>query len=123
MNCYCNSEKLFKSCCQPYINGNLKAPTAETLMRSRYATYCVQAINYLMETTHFSTRKMHSKIETQTFAAANQWVKLEILNSSENRVEFKAHYLDSDLKAQVHHERSTFAKEKGSWYYVDGQWF
>lgn len=35
--CYCNSQKEFKDCCEPYIKGLEKAPTAEALMRSRYS--------------------------------------------------------------------------------------
>ena len=123
ISCYCNSGKLFKNCCEPYIKGDVTASTAETLMRSRYAAYCIQAIDYLIETTHISTRKFHSKTETQTFASQNQWVKLEIINISDDHVEFKAYYLDTNLTPQIHHEKSTFVKEDGNWYYVGGEWF
>jgi SEC-C motif domain protein len=123
INCYCNSVKLFENCCEPYIKCDVTAPTAETLMRSRYTAYCIQAIDYLIATTHVSTRKFHSKTETQTFASQNQWVKLEIIDVSNDHVEFKAYYLDTNLTPQIHHEKSTFAKEDGNWYYVDGEWF
>lgn len=123
MNCYCCSSKLYEYCCQPYVLNNQKAPTAESLMRSRFAAYCVHNADYLMETTHVSTRKFHNKAETFAFATQNKWRKLEIISSSETVVEFKAYYVDSNLKPQIHHEKSTFKQEEGSWYYVDGEWY
>ena len=122
-NCYCNSNKSFSVCCEPYILGTQKAPTAESLMRSRYSAYCVQDIDYLLATTHISTRKFHDKKETLLFASQNQWVKLEIINTSETIVEFKAFYLDNKIKYQIHHEKSIFKKEDESWFYVDGEWY
>ena len=122
-NCYCNSNKSFSECCELYILGNQKAPTPESLMRSRYSSYCVQNIDYILATTHISTRKFHDKQETLTFASQNKWIKLEIVNATETMVEFKAFYIDSNLKSQIHHEKSTFQKEEGSWFYVDGEWF
>ena len=123
MNCYCGSEKTFDNCCEPYINGIQNAPTAETLMRSRYSAYCTQAGDYLVATTHISTRKFHSKKEILEWSKSNQWLKLEVLNATENTVEFKAYFLDNRLKATVHHEKSTFVKEDGRWFYVDGVFY
>ena len=123
INCYCNSHKLFSECCEPYILGNKNAPTAESLMRSRYSAYCVHDVNYLMKTTHITTRKFHDKQETLAFASQNQWIKLEIINASETTVEFKAFYLDNNLKSQIHHEKSIFKEEERTWFYVDGEWF
>jgi SEC-C motif domain protein len=121
--CYCGSGKEYAGCCEPCHLGKEKAPTAKALMRSRYAAYCVGQIDYLLATTHISTRKHHSRQETRAFASQNQWIRLEILDASENIVEFKAHYLDSSGTAQVHHEKSAFKKEAGNWYYVDGEWY
>ena len=120
-NCYCNSNKIYSECCEPYILDTQKAPTAESLMRSRYSAYCVQNIDYILATTHISTRKFHDKEETLAFASQNKWIKLEIVNTTETMVEFKAFYIDSNLKSQIHHEKSTFQKEEGSWFYVDGE--
>lgn len=122
-NCYCGSQKEYANCCGPFHLGKEKAPTAEALMRSRYAAYCVSNVDYLIATTHSLTRKHHDKDETLTFASQNHWVRLEILNASETIVEFKAYYLNSSLSPQVHHEKSTFKKEGESWFYVDGEWY
>jgi len=123
VNCYCGSNKPFSNCCEPYHNGTQIAPTAEALMRSRYSAYCVLNADYLMATTHISTRKYHNKKDILSFATENHWVKLEIIKSSETIVEFKAYYLNANLASQVHHEVSTFKKEGEDWFYVDGEFY
>ncbi|WP_310555533.1 YchJ family metal-binding protein [Flavobacterium sp.] len=122
-DCYCSAENTFENCCENYLLGTEKAPTAQVLMRSRYSAYCVQNIDYLIQTTHTSTRKFYNKQDVFDFATQNKWIKLEILNFSETIVEFKAHYLDVNKKPQIHHEKSTFKNENGIWYYVDGAFF
>jgi SEC-C motif-containing protein len=121
--CYCGSLKNFADCCEPFINGNQKAPTALALMQSRYSGYATLQADYLLATTHISQRNCYSKSEILNWATSNQWLKLEIINSTENTVEFKAYFLDSKLQNQIHHELSTFKLENGSWFYVDGQFF
>lgn len=123
LNCYCGSGKPFATCCESYINNIQKAPTAEALMRSRYSAYCVQAGDYLVATTHSSTRKFHNKKNIMEWSKSNQWLKLEVLSATETVVEFKAYFLDDRLKANVHHEKSNFVKEDGSWFYVDGVFY
>ncbi|RZK11158.1 MAG: hypothetical protein EOO46_07745 [Flavobacterium sp.] len=122
-NCYCGSERRFATCCAPYINGIEKVPTAEALMRSRYSAYCTQAGDYLVATTHSSTRKFHKKEDIMAWSKSNQWLKLEVLKAAETVVEFKAYFLDERLKATVHHEKSTFVEEDGNWFYVDGVFY
>lgn len=55
------------------------------------------------------------------WAKANEWQKLEIIAATENTVEFKAYFLDENKQNQIHHEFSTFIKENGSWFYMDGK--
>ena len=121
--CYCGSKKSFQECCEPFINGTQKAPTALALMQSRYSAYATLQADYILATTHISERNCHSKSEILHWASINQWFKLEIINATENMVEFKAYFLDSKLQKQIHHELSTFKLENGSWFYVDGQFF
>ncbi|NRS87689.1 SEC-C motif-containing protein [Flavobacterium sp. 7E] len=120
INCYCGSGIAFEKCCLPYIKGDLKPPTAETLMRSRYSAFATHHADYLMATTHFSTRKHHNKEDILDWAISNQWIKLMILSATINTVSFKAFYLDSEGNSQIHHEHSIFKLEEGSWFYVDG---
>lgn len=122
-NCYCNSGKAFVACCEPFILGKEKAPSAEMLMRSRYSAYCIKNADYLLATTHSSTRKHHNRKAILAFASENHWVKLEIVKATEDVVEFKAYYLDKNLVPHTHHEKSTFKKVGEQWYYVDGKWY
>ena len=122
-NCYCGNLLTFENCCQPIINGIKKANSAEELMRSRYSAYCTQEADYLVNTTHLSTRKFHKKAAILDWSQSNNWLKLEVIVATETTVEFKAFYVDENLKAQMHHEKSSFVFENGSWFYVDGIFF
>ena len=119
--CFCGSAIPFKDCCQRYIDGNQKAPTALALMKSRYSAYAVHNADYLWNTTHISQRKFYTKEDILHWATANQWQKLEIILAKENTVEFVAYFLDENKQNQMHHEYSTFKQENGSWFYVDGK--
>jgi SEC-C motif-containing protein len=119
--CYCGNNVSFQNCCEPYTKGIKNAPTAETLMRSRYSSFATGAADYLVNTTHISKRRFHNKKDILDWSQANKWLKLEVLASTENTVTFKAYYLDENLKAQVHYEHSTFKLENGIWFYVDGE--
>mgnify|MGYP003642343631 CR=1 FL=1 len=123
LKCYCGSTNSFEDCCAPYIKNNKTAETAVVLMRSRYAAYVTQQADYLVNTTHSSTRKLHSKSAILDWSQSNQWIKLEVLNATSTTVEFKAYYVDSDQQMQIHHEYSTFKEENGKWFYVDGSFY
>lgn len=120
--CYCGNHLSFEECCKPYIKGLKKAPTAEALMRSRFSAYATGAADYLVDTTHVSTRKDHKKSDILLWSKSNKWIKLEITEVTETTVTFKAHYLDNHRHEQIHEEKSTFVFENGNWYYVDGEY-
>ena len=63
LSCYCGSAISFEKCCEPILSGKLKATTAEAVMRSRYSAYATHNADYLIATTHSSTRATHSKDE------------------------------------------------------------
>jgi len=128
MDCYCGSGKNFDECCQPFLDGTAKPQTAEELMRSRFSAYATCAIEYLLRSTHPSTRKFHNHKEIENWAKTNNWEKLEIVSKSngeakdtQGTVEFKAYFTDADGKEQIHHEHSNFRKELGKWFFVDGK--
>jgi SEC-C motif-containing protein len=120
-SCYCGSGNTFESCCAPYINGVQNAPTALALMKSRYSAYATHQADYLLETTHGSQRKYYTREEILHWAISNKWQKLEIISATENTVEFKAYFMDENKVNQLHYEFSTFKKESGCWFYVDGR--
>ena len=119
--CFCDTGLQFENCCGLYLENNQKAPTALSLMRSRYSAYATHNAEYLLETTYISERKYYSKAEILKWATANKWQKLEILSYTGNTVEFKAYFLDSNNKPQTHYEFSTFKFENNAWFYVDGK--
>ena len=120
--CHCGSEQLLESCCLIYLNGSQKPQSAEALMRSRYSAYVIQNADYLIETTHISTRKLFSKDEILNWSQQNKWLQLEVLATTENTVTFNAHFLDNQRIKQIHFEHSYFKNEDGIWYYVDGDY-
>jgi SEC-C motif domain protein len=119
-SCYCGSSKKFENCCEIFIKGTQKPATALALMRSRYSAFATTSVDYLVATTHSSTRKFHKKSDILEWSKSNQWIKLEILATTETTVAFKAYYLDFQLNAQIHHEHSNFIFENGTWFYIDG---
>jgi SEC-C motif-containing protein len=119
-NCFCGSDNPFSACCGPVIKGTITATSAEQLMRSRYSAYVMASVDYLIASTHISKRAQLSSKEILHWAKSNGWQKLEIISADTFTVEFKAHFRDRSGKKQVHHEKSTFVFENGSWFYLDG---
>lgn len=126
-DCPCCSGKAFNECCQPIIQ-NEAAPTALALMRSRYTVYHAGQSEYLYKTTHSSTRGQYKVSEIENWSKENTWTKLEIISVEHGNikndngiVEFKAYFNDKNGRQKIHHERSTFLKEDGLWYYLKGE--
>jgi SEC-C motif-containing protein len=58
-------------------------------MRSRYSAYVRQeGVIWL----HTPSERNHSKEDILAWARSNDWQKLEVLNSIDNTVEFKAYF-------------------------------
>lgn len=123
INCPCGSGLQYQNCCQTYHLKIKQAPTAEALMRSRYSAFVVADGDYLFETTHVSKRNGNSNAAYLKSAGDVKWIKLEIISSGFDVVEFKAYYLNRKLQAEVLHEKSSFKLEDGKWYYVDGDFY
>ena len=119
--CPCGSGKAFAECCDRYLEGDVAAPTAEALMRSRYTAYTLQNEDYLLATWHASMRPLQLGLAEE---APTKWIGLDVKRheqQDENRaiVEFVARY---KVNGRAHrlHETSRFVREDGRWYYVDG---
>ena len=119
--CPCCSGKLYEECCELFHSKKDFPQTAEELMRSRYAAFAIPNGDYLWETTLPNKRKFHHKTELENWGKENTWTKLEIIQSSEKEVEFKAYFTDKFGQENIHHERSTFKKVDKKWYYVSGK--
>ncbi len=124
--CPCGNQKLLNQCCGVYLQGQLPAPTALELMRSRYCAYCLKNIDYLFHTEHPSRRKPNSRQQITATANSVTWLGLTVLATEAGQpedqtgiVEFIALYQQEKSVAQLH-ERSHFIQEKGQWFYTDG---
>ncbi|GAA4474762.1 YchJ family metal-binding protein [Rhodococcus olei] len=118
--CPCLSGETYGDCCGRFHSGALQAPTAETLMRSRYSAFAVGDADYLLRTWHPTTRPT-----TLDLDADQTWVGLDILArtaggplDSSGTVEFVAHYRYGGQRDSLH-EHSRFVREHGRWLYVD----
>ena len=90
-------------------------------MRSRFSAYAIGGCgNYLLGTWHPLNRQGLNAGELSQRQL--DWKYLEIIDSAQKgdkgAVEFKATYVNNKGKTFVHHEVSTFLREKGFWYYV-----
>ena len=116
--CPCGSGNLLDACCGHYHDGH-PAPSAETLMRSRYSAYVLGLLDYLLATWHPSTAPGDLELDSV------KWLGLEVKAAAAQGdagvVEFVARYRDSSGRAHRLHEISRFVQEAGQWLYVDGQ--
>ncbi len=119
--CPCGSGNALAECCGKYISGVAHAPTAETLMRSRYTAFAAMDDEYLTRTWHPDHRPAQLDLDPD-----QKWLRLEILDTergglfdSDGVVEFRAYYTFGRERGMLH-ERSRFARTEGKWLYVDG---
>ncbi len=119
MKCPCNPTKLYKDCCRKAHLDIRSVTSAEQLMRSRYSAFVLANIDYLQKSHHPKTRpNMLEKKEMLTWTKSVEWVKLTVLKSTENTVEFKAFFYENN-SLNVIHENSFFAKENNHWVYKE----
>jgi len=123
-NCPCGLEQTYNQCCRPYHDGKA-APTAETLMRSRYSAYVLRNGAYLHRSWHSSTRPNK---KTLLQLPPLDWLGLEIVRTEQGgepddsgTVEFIARYREGEQTGTLH-ETSRFVKESGKWFYVNGEY-
>jgi len=125
-SCPCGSKKAFNSCCKPYIEGAQSAPTAVSLMRSRYTAFALGTVDYLIATTAPNMRKDDDYAIITEQVKNTHWCGLKIINcvdglkgDSTGEVEFKAYFI-ADGEGGVLHERSRFYRQGDQWFYADG---
>lgn len=119
MKCPCNSTKLYIDCCKKAHENIHSVTTAEILMRSRYSAFVLANIDYLQKSHYSLTRPSETeKQEILAWTKSVEWVKLNVLNTTENTVEFKAFFYENG-SLNVIHENSFFVKENKHWVYKD----
>lgn len=118
MQCPCNPNKKYSDCCQKAHQNINSVSSAEVLMRSRYSAFVLANIEYLQKSHHTSTRPSKpEKREIEKWTKSVNWLKLEVLNSTEDTVEFKAFFMENGA-VNIIHENSKFCKENGIWVYL-----
>ena len=120
--CPCDSGDTFSDCCQPIINAQRPAPTAEALMRSRYSAYVLMDLAHLRRSWHPDTLPANLQPDPDS-----RWLGLKVKatnaggpDDNHGTVEFIARF---KLQGSGHrlHEISRFERVNGLWVYLDGE--
>ena len=127
----------YADCCQPYhdalnnsddnVNNvsDLKAESAERLMRTRYSAFVLSKAEYIVKTTLAAQQALLDIKAIEQWARETNWAGLEIvshvakLGKRHAQVEFKAYYTKPDGQQAAHHELSSFVEIEGRWYFLD----
>lgn len=117
--CPCGRGEAYGDCCGRFHRGDAAAPTAERLMRSRYAAFVVGDAAYLLRTWHPDTRPAHLGLDPRT-----RWLGLDVLDTTDGgpfhndgTVAFRAHYREGGRDGVID-EHSSFTRVDGAWVYV-----
>jgi SEC-C motif domain protein len=113
--CPCGLPATYDACCGRFHRGAATAPTAELLMRSRYAAFAVGDPDYLRGTWDPATRARRLQLDPD-----DRWTRLEVLGTTggglfdtSGTVAFRAH-----RNGGVVAENSAFRRDGGRWFYV-----
>ena len=123
-DCPCGKGKPFLQCCGRYLQGVVHAKTPLQLMRSRYTAYALGGYgDYLLQTWFPATAQGLDPVALSQREL--EWLRLEVLETVQRgdnaEVEFRAHYRRADGSPGMMHERSTFKRNSGRWFYVGGR--
>ena len=116
--CPCGLSDDYGSCCER-LHAGAPAPTAESLMRSRYSAFAVGDAGYLLRTWHPSGRP-----QTLTLDPALTWTRLAVLKThggglfdATGTVQFRAMYVRQGQRG-VLAETSRFVRHDRHWTYL-----
>ena len=128
--CPCCSGLDYAVCCQPFHQGTALPPTAEALMRSRYAAFARKQVDYLVATLHpqHTDHQGGEAVKRSLKKMCNRctFPKLTILLTTPEdpqgraTVTFDAVLLEGARDVGFV-ERSVFERVDGGWRYVSGQ--
>ena len=122
--CPCGSGNSLSACCGHYHDGT-PAPSAETLMRSRYSAYVLGRVDYLKATTLPIQQAGLDLDAIQQWSAQSTWLGLEVESAEVHGgkpehafVTFTARWHDASGE-HAHREKSGFVQNDGRWYFID----
>ncbi|MCO5188088.1 MAG: YchJ family metal-binding protein [Anaerolineae bacterium] len=127
--CPCGSGLDYSGCCLPLHRGSV-APSAEAVMRARYAAYASGSVSYLLKSIHPDSPQRRSDViqwrrELHAVTTQTRFVRLRILfvddsSSAEMAfVTFRVTAFQGTLDVSFG-ERSEFRLRNGRWLYFDG---
>lgn len=96
--------------------GEEKAPTPETLMRSRYSAYALADADYVRRTWHPDTVPAELDLNDGV-----KYLGLKIHRAEGDEVEFTAQLRGPQGQSHRMRERSRFVQQGGEWLYLDGE--
>lgn len=119
--CPCGSGKAYTECCG-VLHAGAAAWDAEMLMRSRYTAFVLMLEPYLLATWHSGTRPQALDLAAEP---PTKWLGLEVkrhetVDADHAVVEFVARYKVNGRAHRIH-ETSRFVRERGCWFYVNGE--
>ena len=125
VQCPCNPQRHFASCCEPYLTGQQVPELPEALMRSRYTAYTIANIDYIQQTMRGKALSGFQATTAARWAKKVTWIALDVMHAvvespTKGTVEFEARFIEGNRLKSMH-ERSEFVREAGRWYYVDGE--
>jgi SEC-C motif-containing protein len=95
-------------------------------MRSRYSAHIEGNVDYILDTYLPEQRAKLSREDIELSTKNIQWCGLDVIDApvvnqgdEHGVVEFQAKYM-VDGRAQILHERSSFQRLDGKWFYVTG---
>ncbi|MER3354612.1 MAG: YchJ family protein [Hoeflea sp. D1-CHI-28] len=122
--CPCGSGLSLAACCGRYHTGE-PAPTAEALMRLRYAAYALGRLDYIEATSGGSAALAFDRAEAEMSRLGMRWTGLTIHDvrdggrtDARGTVRFTARYVMKDAPGALE-ETSAFRKVAGRWLYWD----
>jgi SEC-C motif-containing protein len=120
--CPCDSGKSYQDCCQPYLERNSDAPTAELLMRSRYTAFALLDEDYLRYSWHPDYCPKTIYLDEQV-----RWLGLKIVNTVAGGIDDESGEVEFVARSKVNgkasrlHENSRFSRFEKRWVYLDGK--
>ncbi|MGV8900494.1 MAG: YchJ family protein [Burkholderiaceae bacterium] len=121
--CPCGSKLNVDACCAPIIAGE-PAPTAEALMRSRYAAFVLGSLDHVERTHAAEVRDDFNRAEAERLVQECEFQGLEIRYATETgdtaEVDFVIRFR-RDQKDMIQVELAQFRREAGHWLYVNGK--
>jgi SEC-C motif-containing protein len=119
--------KALEAHCLPFIRGQKQPATAAELMAARYVAYTLAEVDYILDTHNPAAKEETDRDATLKWAKEATWQSLELVNTEgggetdrDGMVEFIARYA-MDGKDVAHHERASFRRIDGRWYFIDAK--